>query len=104
MDERYVDFVSRILDAVKEIAGPGDGRRGGEHPFIFHLGIAGQRWRRTLAQECEDQAQVLLRGIAADLDALAERLRLRRLLDALPIRPVDPAVIEAAQVVSLHPP
>src|SRR5436190_1947604 len=65
--------------------------------------MARQSWRLTFAEVTPDQAQVLLRGVAADAHLALERFVLARLLDALPGGIVFPAVVQAAEAVVLHP-
>src|SRR5207245_1559129 len=90
------------FDVVEEVALP-DVRGDPQHPWLLEVGIARQFGRFSLAQIGEDQPQVFPHRVALDPDPLAERLRLRRLLDTLPIGPIDPAVVEAAQVVPFYP-
>src|SRR5262249_5387419 len=74
-------------------------------------GIARQRRRPerssiaafTIAQVGENQAEILLRRVAADLHFAGEAGVLGGLLDALAGAVVLPAVVEAADAVALHP-
>src|SRR5207244_3726529 len=72
--------------------------------FTFELGEAEHRWGLTLALIDEDESEVLLARIATDANPLAEGLRLGWLLDTLATAIVRPAVVEAPNVVALHPP
>src|SRR5579871_5553484 len=67
-----------------------------DHTLALEVRISRERRRLPLALVDEDQAEILDRRVAPDLDALAERLGLGRLLHALAIGSIDPAVVEAA--------
>src|SRR5262249_41085276 len=59
--------------------------------------------RASIAQVGEDQAEVLLRGVALDPHLAGEAGILGGLLDTLARPVVLPAVVEAADAVALHP-
>ena len=60
--------------------------------------------RLPVAHIGEDQTQILVHRVALDPDALAEGLRLGRLLGALAVGSVFPTVVEAANLFTLDPP
>src|SRR4051794_16772715 len=102
-DGRHVGGV--VLPTVRGVGGgDGPGLRI-ENPVVLTLELAEPRdgWDLALAHVDPDQSQVLLGGVTPNSDARAERLWLGRLLDALAVSIVGPAMIEAAQVVALHP-
>ena len=71
--------------------------------FALELRIP-REWRRLpLAQIGEDEPQVVADRVAPDLDAGTEGLWLGGLLGALPVPVVLPAVVEAADLLALHP-
>src|SRR5207247_1197543 len=101
--EGDVHLVDEVLD-VLEVVALADVGRGAPYALLLEGREARQRRGLALAQVDEDQTQIFLRGKAPNADPLTERLRLGRLLDALPAAVVLPAVVEAAQLIALDPP
>src|SRR5205823_1301990 len=99
-----------ILDVLEVVAGP-QISAGHQHPLFLEVRVAWERLERSsiaafsvaLAQVGEDQPEILLGGVALDLDFAGEGGVLGRLLDALARAVVLPAVVEAANAVPLDP-
>src|SRR5689334_23150271 len=99
MDEGPMDVVEGVLDAVEVVARPHPGPGDPEDTGPLQLREAPHGRRLAFAQIGEDQPEILLHGVAANLDALAEGLGLGGLLDTLAVGSIDPPVVEAAQII-----
>ena len=101
-----VDVDRVVVDDVEVVARGDRHDRRVEGPTlgVVELRVPHERRGGALAQVGEDHAEVLLHRVVLDLDLLGEGLTLGRLLDALACAVVHPAVVEAAEVLTLHPP
>src|SRR5581483_3656542 len=100
--ESDVGRVDAVLDAVEIIARPNVAARRSD-PTRLEVRISRERRRLPCAEIRKDEAEILLDRVAPDPNALAEGVRLRRLLDAPPVRAVAPAMVEAPDVIALDP-
>jgi hypothetical protein len=73
------------------------------HAGAFKVGVMREARWRALSQIGEHQPSICLGRIRRHLDALAERLVFIWLLEALTSLIEPPAVVTAAQTVTLHP-
>src|SRR5207248_10011974 len=100
---RHMRAVRRIVDSIEKIARPIFGRAGRQHARLLVVRVAVHGWRIAFPKVGKDQTEILQSGIRTNLDAIAKRLRLSRLLDALAVRTVFPPVVETAEIVPFHP-
>src|SRR6185503_16556011 len=97
-----VDVDRVVVDVVEEVAVPDVGVME-QDPLALESRVARHWGRLALPEIGEDQAQILLRGVASNADPLAEGHGLGRLIDALAVRAVFPAVVDAAQPLAFDP-
>ena len=93
-----------VVHPAEVVARPVLRQTGADHAFGgVEIGEAGQRGRLPLAKVGEDEPQVVLHRVAADLHLGGEGVGLARLLHALAGGVVLPAVVAAPERVALHP-
>src|SRR5579885_3308238 len=94
--------IETVLDVLEVIAVPNIGAHF-KHAWLLEIRVARQGWGIAVTEVGEDEAEVLLGGVAADAHLGREGGVLGRHLHALAGGVVLPAVVEAADAVALHP-